>query len=302
MKIIDFDINNIMPEKTKGTIFTLGKFQSLHLGHQEVFSKAYNLAKEKSLDFGIMLYPDYDKSLLSLQLRIDILKQYDPKFILIFDPTPKNYSINQFQFLNWMKDRFNVKEYVFGKDFNFGKGNKDDHRIMSEYGKINVVDLVEINKQKVSTKLAALLLEEGSMQDLKKVLGFNYIYEGEVIGGLKRGRKMNFPTANIQVSKGIICPPEGIYVSYFTVRGKRYPSITSISTNPTFDTNEKLEYGTYIFDFDQVIYGEKAFVELVEFIRRPIKFDGIDKLKKQIEDDVVKAKSYLTKENNYGIS
>jgi riboflavin kinase/FMN adenylyltransferase len=130
------------------------------------------------------------------------------------------------------------------------------------------------------------------MEDANKLLGFNYLYKGKVIPGAQRGRELGFPTANVEISKGISNPVEGIYASYITIDGVRYPSATSISTNPTFEDKE-VKYETNIFDFDQTIYGKEVYVELVSLLRRPVKFKGVEDLIKQIEKDVNDIKNIL---------
>jgi len=92
--------------------------------------------------------------------------------------------------------------------------------------------------------------------------------------------------------EGIYHPAEGIYPSFITIDGKRYPSVTSISNNPTFEDKE-VKYETHIFDFDEVIYGKEVYVELVSFLRRPVKYEGPKKLIKQIEKDIIKTKKIL---------
>jgi riboflavin kinase/FMN adenylyltransferase len=188
-----------------------------------------------------------------------------------------------------MRDIFNTTHYVVGKNFNFGKGNYDDHEIMRGYANLQVVDIQRYKDQRISSSTIKLLIEEGSVEDANKLLGFNYIYKGEVVHGEKRGRELGFPTANIEFTKGVYNPAEGIYSSYITVKGKRYPSVTSISSNPTFEDKE-VKYETHIFDFDEMIYGEQVYVELLTFLRRPVKYEGPEKLIEQINKDIERAR------------
>ena len=124
-------------------------------------------------------------------------------------------SVMQDEFLDYMRGKFDVMDYVVGKNFNFGKGNKDDFEIMKKYGQLTVVDLLRYKNQIVSSTLISLLLEEGKVEDIPKILGFNYLYFGEIEGGKSRGRDLGFPTANISLKKqkimiyrytDVICP------------------------------------------------------------------------------------------------
>jgi len=163
---------------------------------------------------------------------------------------------------------------------------------------LHVIEEVMVREDvAASTTLANILLEQKSIEHLKEVLGFNYFYEGKVVHGRGEGKKLGFPTANIDVYENLKPISEGIYLSIFTVDGKKYNSITSISTNPTFDGKE-LKYETHILDFDRDIYGKHAYVELLSFMRLPIKFSNIEELVSQMKIDLKKAKKYFKDRDN----
>jgi riboflavin kinase/FMN adenylyltransferase len=105
MKLVYYDKNDPVVMNDKPIVFALGKFESLHLGHQAVIKKAREIATEKKELLGIMIYPDGKDSILPLHLRLQLLNQYDPDFILIFEPTPSNYLVTAKEFMTQLKDR-----------------------------------------------------------------------------------------------------------------------------------------------------------------------------------------------------
>ena len=286
-----FNINDVKQVSQDETIFALGKFRSIHKGHQKILLETKKWAEKEGKKFGFMIFDDKD-SVLSLEVRLELLSQYNPDYILLFEENAINYRVNQRQFMKYMKDVFNTTGMVVGKSFNFGKGNLDDHEIMREFVELKVIDYVKYEDKVISTSLIKLVLEEGAVYPASLLLGFNYIYKGVVETGEQRGRDLGFPTANVKFPDKVFRPMEGIYASYITVRGNRYASVTSISSNPTFEDGA-VKYETYIFDFNEIIYGDEVYVELVDFIRRPTKFETTEKLIKQIEDDVYKAQNIL---------
>ena len=169
----------------------------------------------------------------------------------------------------------------------------DDFEIIRGHAKLHILDLEKIDNKIVSSTLLKLLMEDNALESIKELLNFNYLYKGPVIYGLRRGTEIGFPTANIQFPEKTKQPSEGIYASYITVKGKRYKSITSISTNPTFEDDE-MKFETHIFNFKKIIYDEMVYVELVSFIRKPIKFDSKEDLVIEIKKDIEKVNKYFS--------
>jgi riboflavin kinase/FMN adenylyltransferase len=117
------------------------------------------------------------------------------------------------------------------------------------------------------------------------MLGRPYSLQGCVITGMKRGRSLGFPTANLTINQDICIPANGIYATVATVKGSRYPAATSVGTNPTFDGKEQT-IETYILDFDEDIYGEKISIEFFDRLRDELSFENVDDLLVQMNVDV----------------
>jgi riboflavin kinase/FMN adenylyltransferase len=105
MKLVYYDKSDNVVMNTKPIVFALGKFESLHLGHQDVLKTARDIANDKEELLGVMIYPDGKDTVIPLHLRLQLLNQYNPDYVLIFDPTPANYLITAEEFMSELKDR-----------------------------------------------------------------------------------------------------------------------------------------------------------------------------------------------------
>ena len=144
-------------------------------------------------------------------------------------------------------------------------------------------------KEQIDEK-AKQLLSEKKVEEANKYLGYNYYIEGPVLHGLENGRKINFPTINLEVDEKLL--PDGVYVSRTTVDGKIYKSMTNIGTHPSISELNKPIIETNILDFSESIYGKIVKVEFMKFIREQQKFPSLDALKEQLKKDCITAQNY----------
>ena len=149
---------------------------------------------------------------------------------------------------------------------------------------LEVVDAVTDGDEVVSSTLIKKYLYKGDAKRAAELLGRNFYITGTVSKGKQLGRVLGFPTANVFVDNEIIVPKWGVYQTFTTVRGVRYPSVTNIGNNPTVGDNLRLE--SHIIDFSEDIYGEEVKIEFVDYIRPEMKFSGIDELKAQVHRDI----------------
>ncbi len=144
-----------------------------------------------------------------------------------------------------------------------------------------------MNKQ-IDEKIKSLLREK-KIEEANKSLGYNYYVEGPVLHGLENGRKINFPTVNLEVDEKLL--PDGVYISRTTVDGKVYKSMTNIGTHPSISELDKPIIETNIIDFSEFIYGKIVKVEFLKFIREQKKFPSLDALKEQLKKDLITSKN-----------
>lgn len=301
MNTFEFDINYALP-KNKKRIIVLGKFQSFHIAHQKILKKTIEIGRKKELETIAMIFSDfngfnrkYEKNIFNQDNRINFLNKFGFSHVMIFEANSKTFSISGINFINFLKNNLNVSDIVVGEDFKFGNKKNSDVEDLKNFFKVNIIPLIKINNQSISTSLTKLLIYDQDFKNLKKILGFNWFYKGEVIYGHGRGKKLGFPTANVEYPKGTISIPNGLYYSNVILENKKYYALTSISNNPTFNDLEK-SYESYLINYKGYDFYEKEIiVEILEFKRNQIKFNNIEDLKEKMLRDKEEAIKYFTK-------
>ncbi len=195
-----------------------------------------------------------------------------------------------------MVEKINVKEVFVGHDFNFGKGGKGTvdsfQKMGEEFGfKVEVLNPVKINGSIVSSSFIRDLIANGQVSKAARYLGRLYSLEGVVVGGFKVGSSMGFPTANIELPDTLI-PQTGVYAVRVVVKNKSFNGVTNIGYNPTFKRNH-LSIEVYVIDFTENLYEKTVRLSFIEKVRDEIAFSSPEKLKIQIQKDILAAKELL---------
>ena len=159
---------------------------------------------------------------------------------------------------------------------------------------VTIYPFAYIEDDVVSSSLIRTLIASGQVEKCETYLGRNYAIDGEVVVGNRLGRKLGFPTSNLVISPNMVTPPNGVYVTYCTYNGHRYPSVTNVGHKPTIGEYEK-NVETHIFNFDKELYGKHISVEFLEKTRDEVKFDNIEELSEQILRDCRDARKYHEK-------
>ena len=208
------------------------------------------------------------------------------EFILPFDEETKNTTKEEFiAFLLSL----NVRKIVIGEDFTFGKFGqgkaKDLLSLMDKGVKVEILPLFEINGEKVSSTRIRALLNDHQIKEANELLGYDFFYQGRVIHGKENGRKISFPTANIDLENKKFRLPNGVYKTRTILNGTSYPSMTNIGNHPTIDPLKSAIIETHIFSLDDDLYGNDIMVEFLSFIREQKKFSSLLELKEQLNKD-----------------
>tara|TARA_Y100001960_G_scaffold327317_1_gene413438 strand:- start:639 stop:1580 length:942 start_codon:yes stop_codon:yes gene_type:complete len=286
----------------------IGNFDGVHLGHVHVLKQAKKYSRKLHLPLTILTFEPHPREFFSKNKEFFKLQNCSEKskslkehgvdclIKLKFDHLLSELSPEEF-IKEILCDNLSIKHVFVGKDFKFGKdrqGNIETLKTIGKINKLNVSDIAIKNKSGLtisSTKIREYL-KAGNIETANRLLGRPYMISDLVIEGDKRGRKINFPTANISLNE-LIRPAFGVYaVKVSGIGVKSYNGIANIGKRPTVnDRGELLEVN--IFDFDGDLYGKEIKVSLLKFIREEQKFDGLGSLKEQIIKDVYKAKNIL---------
>lgn len=281
-----------------GSVVTIGNFDGVHVGHQAILALVKQRAGELLVPSVVITFDPHPRKVLSAPEHLRLLLDKKQKRALLekagidvlvtlkFDKSFASQTAVEF-IEKWLM-KFNPKVVVVGYDFSFGRGGAGTLEILKEEGKMRgfVVEVVEASRvdgMVVSSSKIRNLIEAGEIAKANRLLGRPYSLHGPVVKGHGRGKKLGFPTANVDSSAEII-PADGVYAGEVVLNGKALPAMVNVGTNPTFeDLARTIE--ACILDFDRDIYGEEVEIRFLERIRSEIKFKSVEELIKQIEKD-----------------
>ncbi len=292
-------LGNITHLKTHKTVITIGVFDGVHKGHQELISL---LLQQQAPDVTpvVLTFSNHPTEILSpnkvVQLitnskkKINLIQQYGIHQVIPIEFTKELADVSAFDFCDVIIEALNPVGFVIGKDFSVGKGRTGDVEFLRELGaergfKVHAIDDVIINNEPVRSKLIRNELLEGNIPKANSLLGHMFQISGTVVHGNKRGRELGYPTANMNIDDRAITPSDGIYSTTTSFDGATYNSVTSIGTRPTFGLKQRL-IETYIMDFKQDVYGQNLDIHFLDKIRGQVEFSTIEELIAQIESDV----------------
>ena len=284
----------------------IGYFDGFHLGHQSLFNKTLTIAKQKSLRSALISFdPDpwvilhgvpnanHLTTIEDRKILAEILG-FDVWISINFDK--KMASLTPEEFINKLKS-INIQELVCGFDFKFGsKGTGTIETLQdaqSDDFKIHIISEYKVDNEKVSSTRIKIALKNGNMELVKQLLGRYYQLNGIVVGGKQIGRKIGYPTANLQVNSEYVLPKMGVYAGYVTIDSLRYQAMISIGLNPTVKDDRIVSIEAHIFDFDKDIYNKNVNFVYVQYLRPELKFNSLNGLIAQLKEDEKECRKVL---------
>ena len=284
----------------------IGNFDGLHLGHQKLFNLAQNFKKKYSLKIGVMTFEPMPKMFFNKNLnnfrisnqkqKINLLKKFDVDFVIVkkFD---KKFS--KTKSINFIKDilsnRLGAKFIFVSNNFRFGNKREGNVKQLIQYETLYNYKIIKPkplskNKKIISSTLIRKYLENGKLDKANKFLNREWSIEGKVIKGRQLGKKIGFPTANIDIKSYILAKP-GVYAVKVKKENttKFIKGIANLGYRPTFN-QKKILLEVHLFNFSENLYNKYLTVNFLKFIRKEKKFKNIGQLKKQIKIDLQKAK------------
>lgn len=288
MKIIGKDISN-------NNVCTIGSFDGVHQGHQFVIQQVKEQARQRGFASLVVtfpnhplkvLHPEYKPQLLTLaDEKQELLEKAGVDSVAFVEFTKELSSLSAYDFMKQvLKEQLNVKVLIIGYDNHFGHDKKSFADYV-EYGKelgIEVIQNEELPSDfKASSTIVRNALSSGDIGTANKVLGYPYYIKGKVVSGFHIGRKIGFPTANIEVDEDKLVPMNGVY----SVKVGERRGMMNIGFRPTLDNGPQRSIEVHIFDFADNLYGQELKIEFMKFLRPERKFEGIEDLIKQLEQD-----------------
>ena len=284
--------------KSEPLVTSIGGFDGIHLGHQALFKKAFDVSNAM---FQIVTFNEIPKiyfnndlkPLIDQDQRSSIFEKLLPKNIIFLDFKSVN-KMNAQEFCQFLEHNLQTEKLVIGKDFRFGNQRVGDvNTLINYFGEENVTLLDDflISSEKVSTTKIRLFYAQGKIKEAEKYLGRPISYTGTVVRGKRLGSSIGFPTANVQLHNLTQLPRFGVYAVRVHIDKKTYLGCLNIGINPTVEANLDTKIEIHIIEFEENIYDKDISFELIEFIRDEKKFGSIDDLTAQIQLDVDKIKN-----------
>ncbi|MCS4486302.1 bifunctional riboflavin kinase/FAD synthetase [Staphylococcus americanisciuri] len=288
----------------------LGFFDGLHRGHRALFQRLNEVAAERDLKKAVMTFDPHPSVVLNpkqkrttyltpLDDKIELLRAEGIDYCLVINFSSRFAEVTPEDFIRDYLVNNHVKVAVAGFDFTFGKYGKGNMAMLQEH--TDKIECITVGKQdlkgeKISTTAIRRNLRQGKLAEVNEALGYRYQVKGTVVQGEKRGRTIGFPTANIQLSDDYVLPAKGVYAVSLKIGtgDKVYRGVCNVGVKPTFhDDLPQIVIEVNIFDFEENIYGERVIVTWHHYIRPEMKFNGIDPLVAQINQDKERAKYLL---------
>lgn len=298
-----------LPAHLRGGIAALGNFDGFHLGHQAVVGRARDRARADGRPTIVVTFdphparlfrPDLPPfALTSIAQRLDLFERFgvDAAVVLRFDRDFAALTAETFV-TDWLVDRLGLLGVVTGEDFTFGKGRSGDVAELARLGAAHgiaaeaIAPVADATGGVISSTRIREALKAGDPPAATALLTRPFIIEGVVEHGDKRGRTIDFPTANLALGD-YQRPAYGVYaVRVGLPDGRRFDGVANLGIRPMFDPPKEL-LEVYLFDFAGDLYGVKVAVELHHFLRPEWKLDGLDALKAQIAKDCDEARKVL---------
>lgn len=287
------------------TIFALGFFDGVHLGHLALLNQCRALAAEKGCRAGAVTFGSHPDALVfgstpalinTPQDRERLLRQHMDRVITLpFDDAMRTTPWRDF--LELLRRDYGAAGFVCGDDFRFGDRGAGTAALLGEYCREAglpwaVVPEQTVDGVRVSSTRIRSLLEQGEAEQAARLLGHPHILTGKVIPGKQLGRTLGIPTANLALPEGLAVPRFGVYACRVELDGKQYPAVTNVGTRPTV-SGTGITVEPWILDYSGDLYGREITLEFHAFVRPERKFASLQELQAEIRANAEQTKRYF---------
>lgn len=294
---------------SEGSIVTIGTFDGVHLGHQQILKQLIDTSQQSKLKSVLLTFFPHPRMVLQPEISMRLIQTIEEREkalrktgldYLVIHPFSEKFSrLSADDYVKQiLVDKLNVRKVVVGYDHRFGRNRTASLEDMYNYADIYDFEVIEIDAKKIkstavsSTKIRKAI-DQGDIALANSYLGDPFTLEGVVVHGDKRGRELSYPTANIELqNKHKIIPKQGVYLIQSDIDNQVVYGMMNIGTKPTFDTtNPSIE--VHFFDWNGDLYDQTLQVKLLKWIREEQKFGSVEELQAQIHADERYCRSYI---------
>ena len=293
-----------MKEKT---IYALGFFDGVHLGHQALLTECVRLARQYDAIPCAITFRQHPQSLFcenppklinDLRSRRYLMGQYGIEEVQAYPVTKEVMSMAWQDFLTELAEK-GAAGFICGKDFRFGnRGEGNAEKLKAYCRERNLLCSIVVDQTlegiRVSSTHIRNLLEAGDLEEAIRFMGHPYVISGEVISGRKLGRTIGVPTANLLLPEEVVELPRGVYACIAVAEGQEYLAVTNIGSRPTVGGHQT-RAEAWLLDFDGDLYGKQLTLEFYKFLRPERKFDSLEELTKEIQKNAAETRKIFEK-------
>ena len=288
---------------SSGGVLTVGNFDGVHLGHRRMIEQLVALARELgtraiAVTFDppplAILAPDrVPPQLTTLSQKVDLIRELGVDEVIVYPTSRELLSLTAEQFFEQViVHQLGCLGMVEGPNFRFGRGRGGDVPLLQKLCAqrnipLKVVEARELDGVMVSSSEVRSAIGRGDVAGASRLLGRPHSFTGTVVTGVKRGRLLGFPTANLEQIDTLL-PPQGVYAARTDIDGDVYPVALNIGPNPTFG-EDQVKVEAHLIGFSGDIYNWRLTIELIAFLRGGVKFPSVDALRAQLQIDIAEA-------------
>ncbi len=288
----------------------LGSFDGLHIGHMALINTLISECRLNNLDSVVYTFKNHPERMLRKKLISPLITLNDHKTKLLestgldflcyqeFDEAYSRLEPDEF-IEDVLINKLKIRLAVVGFNYRFGYMGKGDAEYLKKRGeelgfRVIIVPPLSVDNEVVSSTLIRKYIKEGNIARVFQLLGRHFSLSGKVVSGKRIGRTLGFPTANITADPDMVVPANGVYITKTKVKGAWLNGVTNVGIAPTIRDGKLFSIETHLidWDFDEELYGTPIEVCFITKLRGEKKFDSVEALKKQVAEDIQKAKLY----------
>lgn len=288
--------------KDKKLIATIGFFDGVHVGHRFLIRELKQLAHTRNLPSAVITFSEHPRAVLHSDYQPKLLNSFEEKlehlastgidYCIVLDFTLKLSRLSAEEFiLSILAQKLHTDTLLIGYDHRFGHNREDGFEQYVTYGAICGMQVVKASRYSegeaaVSSSEIRKQLSLCQVEEASHLLTYSYQLKGSIVSGYKIGRKLGFPTANIQMDEPFkITPGIGVYAVWVYLKGERYKGMLYIGDRPTLDNGSNITLEVNILDFSGDIYNNEIMVVFIHYVRGDIRFNTLEELKEQLGRD-----------------
>ncbi len=291
------------------TWLTIGSFDGLHLGHQQLIHELNHKAHTSGMKSVVLTFHPHPAVVLrgrsgpfyltTTSEKVKLLDELGIDFVVTH---PFTYEISQssaHDFVTYLSEHLKFRQLWVGSDFALGKGREGDVTYLTQLGKqlnyhLEVIEPVTQDGQTISSSYIRNLLLEGNVEDAAKLLGRYYPVDGKVIHGDGRGKQIGIPTANLETSVEKLIPGTGVYACRAQIMGEYWPAAVNIGIRPTFESSDHQSHlEAHILDFSADLYSTYITLDFISRLRGEERFQNVDELIRQEHLDIGRTREII---------